>query len=62
MAGQFQKHGNRMAEERYRAEYERNLAISEAMLNNLILQVDEVIEGKRTEIEPVDRVLKESQG
>ena len=52
-------HKNRSAAERYHAEYERNIAIAEAMLNDLIRQVEEIIEGKRTEIEPVDRVLKE---
>jgi len=31
------------------------------VLNDLIQQVEEIIEGKRTEIEPVDRILKESQ-
>ena len=56
------QHGNTAAEERYRAEYERNIAIAEAMLNDLIRQVEEIIEGKRTEIEPVDRILKEAQG
>ena len=56
------EYGNTAAEERYRAEYERNIAIAEAMLNDLIRQVEEIIEGKRTEIEPVDRILKEAQG
>jgi len=32
------------------------------MLNDLIRQVEEIIEGKRTEIEPVERILKEAQG
>jgi len=57
-----QRHDNKAAEERYRAEYERNIAIAEAMLNDLIHQVEEIIEGTRTEIEPVDRVLSEEQG
>ncbi len=57
-----QEHGNTTAAERYRTEYERSLKIAEAMLNDLIRQVEEIIEGKRTEIEPVDRILKESQG
>jgi hypothetical protein len=47
--------------ERHRTEYERNRAVAEAVLNDLIQQVEEIIEGKRTEIEPVDRILKESQ-
>lgn len=55
-----QKHGNIAAAEKYRIEYEHNLRIAEAMLNDLIRQVEEIIEGKRTEIEPVDRILKES--
>lgn len=56
------RHKNKTDEEHYRAEYEHNVAIAEAMLNDLIRQVEEIIEGKRTEIEPVDRILKESQG
>ena len=55
-----QKHGNIAAAEKYRVEYEQNLRIAEAMLDDLIRQVEEIIEGKRTEIEPVDRILKES--
>ncbi len=54
------EHGNKAAEERYGAEYEHNIAIAEAMLNDLIRQVEEIIEGKRTEIEPVERILKEA--
>ena len=57
-----QRHGNKAAVERYRAEYERSIAMAETMLNDLIRQVEEIIEGKRAEIEPVDRVLRESQG
>lgn len=56
------EHMNRSAAERYHAEYEHNIAIAEAMLNDLIRQVEEIIEGKRTEIEPVERVLKEKSG
>jgi len=56
-----QRHDNKAAEERYHAEYERNLTIAEAMLNDLIRQVEEIIEGTRTEIEPVDRVLNKEQ-
>jgi restriction endonuclease S subunit len=56
------EHQNRAAAERYHAEYERNIAMAEAMLNDLIRQVEEIIEGKRTEIEPVERILKEAQG
>jgi len=55
------KHGNTTAAERYQVEYERNLKIARAMLNDLIRQVEEIIEGKRTEIEPVDCILKENQ-
>lgn len=56
------EHGNRVADEdRYRAKCEHNLSIAKAMLDDLICQVEEIIEGERTEIEPVDRVLKESQ-
>ncbi len=51
-----------MAAERYHAEYEANIAIAEAMLNDLIQQVEEIIEGTRTEIESVDRLLNEEQG
>jgi len=58
---QAQEHGNIAAEQRYRKEYENNLAIAEAMLKDLIRQVEEIIEGKRTEIESVDRVLKEEE-
>ena len=54
-----QEHQNRAAVERYHAEYERNIAIAERMLNDLIRQVEEIIEGKRTEIELVDRILEE---
>ena len=56
------EHGNGAAEERHRAEYERNIAVTEAMLNDLVRQVEEIIEGERTEVEPVGRILKESQG
>jgi len=56
---QAHTHGNRAAEEFNRAEYERSIAIAEAMLNDLIRQVEEIVEGKRTEIEPVERILKE---
>ena len=55
-----QKHGNREAEREYQTKYKHNMEIAEAMLNDLIRQVEEIIEGKRTEIEPVDRILKES--
>jgi hypothetical protein len=55
------EHGNKTAEQRYRTEYERNIAIAEAMLSDLIHQVEEIIEGTRTEIESVDRVLNEEQ-
>ena len=57
-----QQHDNKAAEERYHAEYEHNLTIAEAMLNDLVRQVEEIIEGTRTEIESVDRVLNEEQG
>jgi len=53
------EHSNRAAEERYHTEYQQNIAIAESMLNDLIRQVEEIIEGKRTEIEPVERILKE---
>jgi hypothetical protein len=56
-----QEHQNRVAEERYHAEYEHNLTIAEAMLNDLVRQVEEIIEGTRTEIESVDRVLNKEQ-
>ena len=56
---QARARGNRAADERYQVEYEHNFAIAEAMLNDLIRQVEEIIEGKRTEIEPVERILKE---
>jgi hypothetical protein len=59
---QSSKHGNKTAEERYRTEYERNIAIAEAMLKDLIRQVEEIIEGKRTVIEPVERILKQEEG
>lgn len=55
-----QEHGNITAAERYRVEYEHNLKIARGMLDDLVRQVEEIIEGKRTEIEPVDRILKES--
>lgn len=58
---QAQARGNAIVEDRYRAEYKRNLAVAEAMLKDLIRQVEEIIEGKRTEIEPVDRILKEGE-
>jgi len=56
------EHGNKTAEKRYSAEYEDNIAMAEAILKDLIRQIEEIIEGTRTEIEPVDRVLQESQG
>ena len=59
---QAHKYDNKAAEERYRAEYEHNITIAEAMLNDLVRQVEEIIEGTRTEIEPVDRILNEEQG
>ena len=56
---QARARSNRAAEDRYRVEYERNIAIAEAMLNDLIRQGEEIIEGKRMEIEPVEHILKE---
>jgi len=34
--------------------YRNNISIAEGMLNNLVQQLEEIIEGKREEIEPVD--------
>ena len=48
---QAQRHGNQVAEERYRQEFERNLALASAIIENLVQQVEEIIEGKRSEIE-----------
>jgi hypothetical protein len=56
------EHGNEAAQQHYGAEYERSLGIAEGLLNDLIHQVEEVIEGKRTEIEPVERILKGANG
>ncbi|HIE51532.1 MAG TPA: hypothetical protein EYP85_07205 [Armatimonadetes bacterium] len=50
--------GNLQAAERPRREYKRNLKAAEAMLADLVRQVEEVIEGTRTEIEPVTRILE----
>ena len=58
---QAQEDGNITVVEEYRGEYEHNMSIAKAMLNDLIRQIEEIIEGKRMEIEPVDRVLQESQ-
>jgi hypothetical protein len=58
---QAQEDGNITLAEEYRDEYEHNLAIAETMLNDLIRQVEGIIEGGRTDIEPVDRILEESQ-
>jgi len=55
------EHSDRAAEERYRAEYERHISVAEAMLDELIGQVEEIIESKRSEIDPLDRDLKKSR-
>ena len=54
-----QRQGNVAASQRYQQQYKLNLEAAKAMLNDLIHQVEEIIEGKRTEIEPVERILEE---
>lgn len=41
----------------HRVNYEKRIAVAKGMLNDLVRQVEKIIEGTRTEVEPVDRVL-----
>lgn len=52
-----EEHQNLAAAKRYHAQFESHISTAEAMLNALIAQVEEVVQGKRTEIEPVDPSL-----
>ena len=51
-------HGNRLAEKKFRARYEKNIELADEMLSELIQQVEEVIEGRREEIEDVERIIR----
>lgn len=56
------EHGDVGVERRYRAEYERNIVTAQTLLNDLVQQLEELIEGKRTRIDRVDRNLTETGG
>ena len=45
----------------HRVNYEKRIAVAKGMLNDLVRQVEKIIEGTRTEVEPVDRVLVEAR-
>lgn len=58
---QSERQGNERAAQRYRREYEENLRKAESMLANLIKQVEEIIESKRSKIEPIEVESKVEQ-